>query len=229
MKKLITFIIFLQAFYGYGQALSSIKFEKEYKTISVQPLKEKQPSVLKDTITLRDTIYVQERMKVKDEPKEVVFKPLVNDIFSPLPNLKITSSYGMRLHPIKRKWLFHSGVDFGAYKDTVKAVIDGVVHSSGYNSGLGNYVKIETGNYVLTYAHLSQYFLLEKAKVSAGEPLGITGSTGLSTGEHLHFSVHLNGNSIDPIGFLKSLIQIKSTLAINTTHEERGKYQTISN
>lgn len=228
MKKLIAFIIFLQVFHGYGQ-LSSIKFEKEYKTISVQPIKEREPSVLKDTITFRDTIYVQKQTKVKDEPHEVAFKPLVNDVFSPLPNLKITSNYGMRLHPIKRKWLFHSGVDFRAYKDTVKAVIDGVVHSSGYDSGLGNYIKVETGNYVLTYAHLSQYFLLEKMKVNAGEPLGITGNTGLSTGEHLHFSVHLNGKSIDPIGFLQSLIQIKSTLAINTTHEERSKYQTIRN
>lgn len=219
MKKLLFFVFCFQAFFGYAQ-LSSIRYEKVYNSIAIQPVKENKPSVVKDTIRIRDTIFIHDTKINEDAP----FKPIVADVSSPLPNLKITSNYGMRLHPVKRKWLFHSGVDFRAFKDTVKVVIGGIVHSSGYDNGLGNFVKIQTGNFVLTYAHLSQYFLLKDMHVSAGEPIGITGSTGISTGEHLHFAVHHNGISIDPIDFLKSLIEIKSTLALNKTYEKRTEH-----
>lgn len=231
-----TFLIFFALLYSLNVVaqsnLSSIKYNKEYKTISLtQPIKEKSKIIQRDTIRLRDTIFLTSQNKIVKDPEHFNNEPLIKNVYSPLSKLEITSNYGMRFHPIKKRWIFHSGVDLGANNDTVRSVIDGTVHSSGYNSGLGYYVKVQSGNYVITYGHLSQYFCLEEMNILAGQPIGITGNTGLSTGEHLHFSVHQNGNSLDPIDFLKSLIRIKSTFAINQnnhiTHERN--YQTVSN
>lgn len=216
MKLLIIFLSLLNAQLIRAQNINSFSYEKKYKSISIASVEEVLPNIEKDTIKVIDTIFLKEN-KIQSDLSNQLPNRTSNAVlvYSPLNALQITSKYGMRFHPIKKQWIFHSGVDFQANQDTVMSVLKGMVHSSGYNDGLGYYVKVESGNYVITYGHLSQYFHLENENIEAGQSLGITGSTGLSTGEHLHFSVHHKGNSIDPINFLKALVNLKSTLALN--------------
>lgn len=225
MRTLIILFFLCCNIFSQAQTLDDIRFNKDYKTISISPQKKLKPIAV-DTVRIIDTVYFAEKLPVQQQEK-FAFEPLVNDVSSPLNDLRITSNYGMRFHPIKKRWLFHSGVDFDANSDTVRSVLKGTIFSSGYNDGLGYYVKVQHNEYIITYAHLSEYYHLKDMDVRAGEAIGLSGNTGLSTGEHLHFSVHYNGNPINPLEFLKNLIKLKTTLALNN-YENRPR-KTISN
>ena len=120
----------------------------------------------------------------------------------------ITSYFGYRTHPIYGNTRFHSGIDIGAgFGDTIMAAASGTViyvetPVPGQNwggSGYGNYFIIDHGNGVSTlYAHCSNVYVSNGQQVSAGEAVGTVGSTGGSTGSHLHFEVRINGNRVDP-------------------------------
>jgi murein DD-endopeptidase MepM/ murein hydrolase activator NlpD len=125
----------------------------------------------------------------------------------PLRHLKITSGYGYRIHPITGEYKFHSGIDLRARSDTVYAVLPGVVSATGYDNLLGIYEKLDHGDFETTYGHLSQLFFLKGDTVVAGTPLGVTGSTGQVTGEHLHFTVRCLGHPVDPLCFLMIIIK----------------------
>ncbi len=124
----------------------------------------------------------------------------------------ITSPFGYRVHPIYGNTRFHSGIDIGAgFGDTIMAAASGTViyvetPVPGQNwggSGYGNYFIIDHGNGVSTlYAHCSNVYVSNGQQVSAGEAVGTVGSTGGSTGSHLHFEVRINGNRVDPLGCL---------------------------
>lgn len=124
---------------------------------------------------------------------------------TPLKRLRITSPYGFRKHPITGVNAFHRGVDFSAKADTVYAVFAGKVESTGHHWALGRYVRLRHGNLKTIYGHLSAVAVKKGQRVRAGQPLAITGSTGRSTAEHLHFSVELNGRTINPIILLERL------------------------
>lgn len=118
---------------------------------------------------------------------------------------RITSPYGMRLHPVLGYWKLHDGTDFGASCDTpIRAAQDGVVAERYYNSGYGNRLMIDhgrfDGKYVTTgYNHASRYVVGVGQKVSRGQVIGYVGSTGYSTGCHLHLMVWENGSVVDPM------------------------------
>ncbi len=124
----------------------------------------------------------------------------------------ITSPFGYRVHPIYGNTRFHSGIDIGAgFGDTIMAAASGTViyvetPVPGQNwggSGYGNYFIIDHGNGVSTlYAHCTNVYVSNGQQVSAGEAVGTVGSTGGSTGSHLHFEVRINGNRVDPLGCL---------------------------
>lgn len=116
----------------------------------------------------------------------------------------ITSEFGTRLHPTLGVYKFHTGVDIGAgYGAAIVAADSGTVITAGYNSGgYGNYVVISHGNGISTlYGHMSSYIVYEGQNVSRGETIGYVGSTGRSTGPHLHFEVRQNGQYLDPLSF----------------------------
>ena len=131
----------------------------------------------------------------EDIKKEVVKADSVsktNDVTIALPIKRkghITSNYGMRLHPIDNVYKFHSGIDLRARKDTIYSVFSGVVSDSGYSKGLGYFVKIKFKEYSFVYGHLSEYYVLKGDKISTGVPIGLSGNTGKSTAEHLHFTI----------------------------------------
>jgi murein DD-endopeptidase MepM/ murein hydrolase activator NlpD len=125
----------------------------------------------------------------------------------PLPGFySITSPYGYRWHPISGTYSFHSGVDIsggGVYGARILAADSGTVILSSWNGGYGNCVMISHGNgYVTLYAHMKQASSLRVGQsVSKGDTVGYVGSTGNSTGPHLHFEIRLNGSTQNPMNW----------------------------
>ena len=120
----------------------------------------------------------------------------------------ITSPYGMRLHPVYHRWTLHDGTDFGAgCGRPVHAAASGRVIGRYYNVGYGNRVIIAHGymrgaSVTTTYNHLSRYSTYVGQRVRRGEVIGFVGTTGYSTGCHLHFMVFRNGRTVNPMSWL---------------------------
>ncbi|MBA3745374.1 M23 family metallopeptidase [Sporichthya sp.] len=121
----------------------------------------------------------------------------------------ITSPYGMRYHPILHRYKLHTGTDFGVPSGTaVRAARDGTVIEAYYNSAYGNRVVVDHGYVngvylVTTYNHLTRDTVSRGEKLERGEVLGYSGSTGYSTGPHLHFETMEDGHFVDPMRWLE--------------------------
>lgn len=123
----------------------------------------------------------------------------------PCPSCKIiTSPFGTRKHPILGVERFHNGIDIGAKSGaSIVAAYDGVVVAASYTSAMGNYIMIDHGNELYTiYMHCSALYVSEGQYVSRGETIAAVGSTGLSTGPHLHFTVRYNGEYVSPLDYV---------------------------
>ncbi len=118
---------------------------------------------------------------------------------------KITSKYGYRIHPIQKVRKLHTGIDIGAKKGAeIKASASGKVIMAKYYGGYGNCIIVDHGGGMSTlYAHMSAYVAKEGDWVAQGQVIGKVGSTGNSTGPHLHFEVRVNGQTVDPQGYVK--------------------------
>lgn len=124
----------------------------------------------------------------------------------PLTSYKrIFDEYGYRMHPTLGVQKFHNGVDFAAPSGTpILAAYGGTVVGAAYNSSMGNYVMINHGDGLYTiYMHASALYVSQGQTVSKGEQIAAVGSTGRSTGPHLHFSVRVNGEYVNPWNYLK--------------------------
>lgn len=123
-------------------------------------------------------------------------------------NGQLTSSFGWRTHPIYGDSRFHAGIDIGAsYGSDVWAADAGTVVYAGWSSGYGNLVLISHGtvggkDLTTGYAHQSEILVSNGQQVGRGQPVGRIGSTGNSTGPHLHFEVRLNGEPVDPMNWV---------------------------
>ena len=117
---------------------------------------------------------------------------------------EITSPYGYRVHPIWGTTIYHSGIDIGVDEGTpVHAADSGVIVWSGWMGGYGYAVVIDHGNGLSTlYGHNSELAVDEGQSVSKGQVVAYAGSTGNSTGPHVHFEVRENGDPVDPMGYL---------------------------
>jgi murein DD-endopeptidase MepM/ murein hydrolase activator NlpD len=116
----------------------------------------------------------------------------------------VTSPFGWRIHPILGYKKFHTGIDIGVgYGVPINAAGSGTVIYATWMGGYGNVIIIDHGNGLSTlYAHQSSLAVGTGAHVARGQTIGYVGSTGFSTGPHLHFEVRVNGNPVDPMGYL---------------------------
>ena len=122
----------------------------------------------------------------------------------PVPDSnKVTSKFGNRYHPIYKEYRMHYGIDIGAPQGVkIVAADSGTVITAKYSSSYGNYIVISHGNGMTTlYAHLSAMLVKVGATVTKGQSIGKCGSTGASTGPHLHYEVTVNGTRVDPLKY----------------------------
>ncbi|MEV7395705.1 peptidoglycan DD-metalloendopeptidase family protein [Aeromicrobium sp. NPDC092404] len=123
-------------------------------------------------------------------------------------NGPVTSQYGMRFHPVLHVWKLHDGTDFGIpCGTTVRAAAGGTVLQTYYNGGYGNRVILNNGrmrgkSVVTTYNHLTRWTVSPGQRVKRGQRIGYSGTTGYSTGCHLHFMVIANGSTVNPMNWL---------------------------
>lgn len=119
---------------------------------------------------------------------------------------RLTSPYGMRTDPFTRRPAWHGGLDFGAYMGApITAAGPGTVVFAGYRSGYGRVVDIDHGyGFVSRYAHLRSISVKKGDELAMGDTLGLMGSSGRSTGAHLHWEVLFHGKRYDPVNFLKA-------------------------
>lgn len=117
---------------------------------------------------------------------------------------RISSLYGMRKHPIKKRKLLHTGIDFSGVEGTpILASANGTIEKVTYSAGYGNMVIINHGNNITSsYAHLKSSNVKVGDRVEVGQCIALLGNTGTSTGPHLHFEVRVNGNPINPLSLL---------------------------
>jgi murein DD-endopeptidase MepM/ murein hydrolase activator NlpD len=123
----------------------------------------------------------------------------------PLRSYRLTSSFGMRQNPVTGRYRLHEGLDLAAPEGTeVFAVRDGVVSESGYSPVYGNYVIVRHGNdWTSLYGHLSKIEITLRQELRSGSLIGRVGSTGQSTGPHLHFELRRDGRAQDPGKYLR--------------------------
>ncbi|CAA9584217.1 Membrane proteins related to metalloendopeptidases [uncultured Synechococcales cyanobacterium] len=147
-------------------------------------------------------LVIQQRLNQRQDANTVVVYGTGRMSFP--SNGPITSVFGWRMHPVLGSNRFHSGMDFGAeYGSPIRAADRGTVIFAGWYGGYGNAVIIDHGNAIITlYGHSSQLYVVEGQVVKRGQAIAAVGSTGLSTGPHLHFEVRYNGEPIDPGAYL---------------------------
>lgn len=117
--------------------------------------------------------------------------------------VKVSSGFGDRLHPIKGVVKHHNGIDIASSVRPIIATATGKVKMTGYDKGLGNFIVIDHGNsYETTYAHLSKIIVYENNYVSLGDEIGLVGSTGNATGNHIHYEIRKNSIILNPTPYL---------------------------
>lgn len=122
----------------------------------------------------------------------------------PVEGVRLSSGYGMRVHPVLGGRRAHKGIDLSAPIGTpIRATADGVVTMADWNGGYGLYVQVDHGAALETrYGHMSRIAVADGQSVRKGEVIGYVGSTGRSTGPHLHYEVRVNGEAVNPMLYM---------------------------
>ena len=127
----------------------------------------------------------------------------------PMKQLIVNSPFGQRKDPFTGKKRNHNGLDLRASGDEVYAMLEGTVIKTGEDKRSGKYITIQYGEFLVSYCHLSRIWIKQGTQVKPGEVVGITGSTGRSTGEHLHITCKRNNKHIDPAIMIQFIKEIK--------------------
>ena len=143
---------------------------------------------------------------------------------SPMEFSRISSGFAMRFHPILKTWRAHRGIDYAAPTGTpIRTVGDGVVEFAGWQNGYGNVVQVAHRNQHTTlYAHMSQIFVRKGERVEQGQKIGAVGSTGWSTGPHLHFEFLVNGTHVDPLTIVQNSEAVPVSAASKATFDREA-------
>lgn len=116
----------------------------------------------------------------------------------PLKSIHIGSGFGMRMHPIYHKRMMHNGIDLSARYENVYSMFPGTVIKVGQDNRSGKFVIVKTGDYTISYCHLSQQYVKVNDFVNAGTIIACSGNTGASTGPHLHLTTKKDGKAFNP-------------------------------
>ena len=149
--------------------------------------------------------YVPPTTRPADNTKPSDQIPSSSGWVCPVPYYTLTSPFGMRVHPISGKWKMHNGVDLAAAQGTpIYAAKSGKVTVASYQvGGAGYYVSINHGDgFSSVYMHMTHYIVAPGQYVNAGQVIGYVGSTGGSTGPHLHFGISYNGTYVNPMNYI---------------------------
>ena len=132
----------------------------------------------------------------------------------PVESMRMTSQYGYRTDPFQGRRKNHKGLDIaGPIGTPIYATADGIIGRAQWVSGYGKYVEIEHGNAIQTrYGHLSAMNVYSGQRVRKGDIIGFMGSTGRSTGSHLHYEVRIAGEPVNPTSFLESATKVSNIL-----------------
>ena len=134
---------------------------------------------------------------------------LMSLVALPLEKIHINSGFGMRRHPIYHKRMMHNGIDLSARYEKVYSMFPGTVIKVGQDSRSGKFVTVRTGDYTISYCHLSQQLVTENEFVNAGTNIAISGNTGASTGPHLHLTTKKDGQVFNPTILLNVIQSVK--------------------
>ena len=136
---------------------------------------------------------------------------LMSLVALPLENIYINSGFGMRRHPIYHKRIMHNGIDLSARYEKVYSMFPGTVIKVGQDSRSGKFVTVRTGDYTISYCHLSQQLVKENEFVKAGTNIAISGNTGASTGPHLHLTTKKDGKAFDPTILIEYVLSVMNS------------------
>lgn len=134
--------------------------------------------------------------------------PSINPVKN--PNAHVSMAFGPNVHPLNGNWYIHKGIDFSTWRsgDPVMATASGQVVTVGFDNSFGNYVIIKHSHGIYTrYAHLSSFRVKKGQLVDQGQTIGNIGNTGISTGPHLHYEVHIGSDVVDPAKYININLQ----------------------
>jgi murein DD-endopeptidase MepM/ murein hydrolase activator NlpD len=207
-------------------ALEAAKADQEATKLELderqRELEQKRTESDKMISELKANVSAYEAELKKAEKEEQAIQQMINQMMKemsktqyvggtftwPVPGVtRITDTFGPRIHPVTGRKSTHTGIDIAApYGKKVVAANGGTVIIAGYNYAYGNYVVIDHGGgYSTLYGHMSKLATKKGAGVDKGQTIGYVGSTGLSTGNHLHFEIRKNGTAINPLNYFKKV------------------------
>ncbi|MCR5302814.1 MAG: peptidoglycan DD-metalloendopeptidase family protein [Lachnospiraceae bacterium] len=173
---------------------------KEAAIAEYEAMIAEQDRIIKD---IENAILAEKKRLLEENKKPIVYDG--GQFKWPAPSYtRISDDYGYRIHPTLGTEQFHNGVDMAAPSGSpILAAYDGEVIAASYSATMGNYIMIDHGDGLVTvYMHASSLGVSQGTMVTKGEQIGCVGSTGRSTGPHLHFSVRLNGSYVSPWNYL---------------------------
>lgn len=191
-----------------AEKASEIERYESSITTKEQAIKEYEEELEEQTTLIAqwEQAVVEEQKRILEENGVVLEYDGGAFVFPLASYTRVSSDYGYRIHPILNVEKFHNGVDFAAPKGTnIYAAYDGVVVAATYSATMGNYVMINHGGGLYTiYMHASKLSVSRDDIVVRGEKIGEVGSTGRSTGNHLHFTVRKNGEYVSPWEYISA-------------------------
>lgn len=210
--KLITLTAFFfclnMPLYAQFNTVGTINNRRIYTTNPPKP-----KEALTDSIVVADSV-PDSTTTGNDGDRQTIVTSLDNHnlmslVALPLEKIHINSGFGMRRHPIYHKRIMHNGIDLSARYEKVYSMFPGTVIKVGQDSRSGKFVTVRTGDYTISYCHLSQQLVKENEFVNAGTNIAISGNTGASTGPHLHLTTKKDGQAINPTIILDFIFSLK--------------------
>ena len=162
-----------------------------------------------DSISMEDSISEPTKIEMVGESSTCKTENVASLVSLPLKTIHIGSGFGMRMHPIYHKRIMHNGIDLSARYESVYSMFPGTVIKVGQDSRSGKFVTVKTGDYTISYCHLSQQYVNVNDFVYAGTIIACSGNTGASTGPHLHLTTKKDGKAFNPTILLE---YIESTI-----------------